>query len=585
MKISFILTFLIFLFSVPASAQCVASEGLVSIRSCGAIPDDGLDDAPAIQASLDALTLAGGGVLDIPSGRYEVGSEVSGHFVNTLVSHIVVRGRGSASTLHITAGESKTAFWLTNTENIAFEDLSFVGTPGVTNDAKIALSVASVKKLFFKNVTFYGLQASQPGGAVLKVTGSELNTQNLAFRGCTGNYQNRVPVMLVDSWVGGSMRDTDFIDYGVLNGVYYSKTGSMSYAWLVLGTPHQYNEPIFILDRAYLDEGAAIGVLADSKGIPTHLHFSGINQNVNGTSLGVGIRVNGAKSLRVSNSWFGFAANGSLRNAVEITGTDSATLSDIVATNDANKIAVAATVRSFVLTGSTIGILESNAKTNTVMDSTVTEMKIASSSQVTVSRDGKYVSGTPELPTAYRTEFYGGGTNFRGIGQTSGVFFSNNSQGFKGDGVSYTYYIVAVEASGRRSEPRAAVHASGWKALTNFRGGCCWHYISWTPVPGAVSYDILRGTTSHLVASTTATNIIDRGQPATPYLPPASNETAIVNVEGPVAAKEFKLGPLSWTFGAGAPTSKCLTGSLYSRTDGAAGTTLYVCEGERWTAK
>ena len=585
MKNNLLLLCLFFLCSVSASAQCVPVDGLVSIRSCGALADDEVDDAPAIQAALDALVLTGGGVLDIPSGRYEIASEVVRDFLNTTVSHIVIRGRGSASMLHITAGTNKTALWLTNTENIAFEDLSFVGTPNVRNDAKITLNVDSVRKLFFKNVTFYGIQASQAGGAVLKVTGSELNTQNLAFRGCTGYYPNNVSVMVVDNWVGGSMRDTDFIDYGILNGVYYSKTGDLALAWLSLGTPRQYNEPIFIVDRAYLDEGSSIGIIADSKGTPTHLHFSGINQNVNGTDLGRGIVVNGTKSLKVTNSWFGFASLGGVRNAVEVYGADSVTLSDIVATNNANKILIAATVRSFALNNSTVGILESNAKSNRVTDSTVQQMRIATSSEISVSRDGKFVSGISDLPTEYRTEFYGGGINFRGIGQTSEVLFSNNSRNYAGDGVSYTYYIVAVDASGRRSEPRMAVHKSGWKALTNYLGGCCWHYLSWSPVPGATTYAVLRGTTSQLIGTTTATNFLDKGQPATPYTPPTSNETAIVNVEGPIMAKEFKLGPLNWTFGAGAPTSACVSGSLYSRTDGASGTTLYVCEGVKWVAK
>jgi hypothetical protein len=567
------------------SAQCLASEGLVSIRSCGAVADDLLDDAPAIQAALDALVVAGGGVLDIPSGRYIIASEIVRDFLNTTASHVVVRGRGSASTLHITAGDDKTALWLTNTENIAFEDLSFVGTPGVLNDAKITLHVDSVKKLFFKNVSFYGLQASQAGGAVLKVTGSELNTQNLAFRGCTGSVSDKVSVMVVDNWVGGSMRDTDFIDYGVLNGVFYSKTGTASLAWLTIGTPRQFNEPIFIIDRAYLDEGATIGVIADSRGTPTHLHFSGINQNVNGTDLGSGIIVNGAKSLRLSNSWFGFAALGSVRNAVEVYATDSVTLSDIVATNDANKIFIASTIRSFALNGSTIGTLDSSAKSNRVTDSMVKQMRIATSSEVIVSNDGKFVSGTSQLSSNYRTEFYGGGTNFRGIGQTSEVRFSNNSRNFAGNGVQYTYYIVAIDAYGRRSEPRAAVHTNGWKALTNYAGGCCWHFISWEGVPGATSYAVLRGTTSQLIGTTTATNILDRGQPATLYTPPTSNETALVNVEGLMIAKEYKLGPVNWTFGAGVPTNKCVIGSIYSRTDGTPGATFYVCEGEKWVAK
>ena len=47
---------------------------------------------------------------------------------------------------------------------------------------------------------------------------------------------------------------------------------------------------------------------------------------------------------------------------------------------------------------------------------------------------------------------------------------------------------------------------------------------------------------------------------------------------------------VTWTLGTGAPTSSCFVGSLYSRTDGGAGSTLYVCEGSgqqqgAWVAK
>lgn len=53
-----------------------------------------------------------------------------------------------------------------------------------------------------------------------------------------------------------------------------------------------------------------------------------------------------------------------------------------------------------------------------------------------------------------------------------------------------------------------------------------------------------------------------------------------------VAALSFKqsAGP-SWTSGAGAPTTACTSGSLYSRTDGGVKTSLYVCEGGTWAAK
>jgi hypothetical protein len=43
-------------------------------------------------------------------------------------------------------------------------------------------------------------------------------------------------------------------------------------------------------------------------------------------------------------------------------------------------------------------------------------------------------------------------------------------------------------------------------------------------------------------------------------------------------------GP-AWTSGAGAPVGSCVTGSLYTRTDGGSRTTLYVCEQGVWAAK
>jgi hypothetical protein len=47
-----------------------------------------------------------------------------------------------------------------------------------------------------------------------------------------------------------------------------------------------------------------------------------------------------------------------------------------------------------------------------------------------------------------------------------------------------------------------------------------------------------------------------------------------------------KAGP-TWTSGMGAPRSACIVGSLYSRSDGGAGSTLYVCEGPSgsWSGK
>ena len=42
---------------------------------------------------------------------------------------------------------------------------------------------------------------------------------------------------------------------------------------------------------------------------------------------------------------------------------------------------------------------------------------------------------------------------------------------------------------------------------------------------------------------------------------------------------------VTWTNGTGAPSGSCSTGSMYTRTDGGPGTTLYVCEAGAWSPK
>jgi hypothetical protein len=45
------------------------------------------------------------------------------------------------------------------------------------------------------------------------------------------------------------------------------------------------------------------------------------------------------------------------------------------------------------------------------------------------------------------------------------------------------------------------------------------------------------------------------------------------------------IGQVAVETGKGAPTGSCHTGSLYMRSDGAAGSTLYICEAQHWTGK
>ncbi len=59
----------------------------------GAIPDDAIDDAPALQAAIDAVESSGGGVLYIPGGTYHLDRPI-----RVTSDNVVIRGAGSEKT-------------------------------------------------------------------------------------------------------------------------------------------------------------------------------------------------------------------------------------------------------------------------------------------------------------------------------------------------------------------------------------------------------------------------------------------------------------------------------------------------------
>ncbi|MBA4367393.1 MAG: virulence factor [Desulfobacterium sp.] len=61
----------------------------------GAIPDDGLEDTAAIQAAVRAAGVAGGGVVYLPKGRYDIHKTPDSPFLQITHDHVILRGQGS----------------------------------------------------------------------------------------------------------------------------------------------------------------------------------------------------------------------------------------------------------------------------------------------------------------------------------------------------------------------------------------------------------------------------------------------------------------------------------------------------------
>ena len=92
--------------------------------------------------------------------------------------------------------------------------------------------------------------------------------------------------------------------------------------------------------------------------------------------------------------------------------------------------------------------------------------------------------------------------------------------GSTGGGTTYTYFVVATDANGYKSLVSAQVQTTTGQAVLNAANPII---ISWTPVNGAVSYDVLKTNISTLLGTTTQTSLTDTGQATSAYTAPTGN--------------------------------------------------------------
>ena len=372
-----LLTALFFLLTATAQGEFVTTTDprvneWLNLKTFGAIGDGAANDAPALQAALDALILAGGGTLFVPPGKYRIATTVSANFLNT-ASVVIVKGAGSASQLFIATGESANALELRNAESLLIDNLVFVGDPLATNDARIVLDIESGLRAMIRNTSFYGLISQVAGGAVLRAENTDLRIEHSAFRGCSGASGLGVPVIKVDNWRGLSVADVDFLDFGVLNGVFHSKTPmNPANAWIQINNTALLDNATaqseIVIERVRMDEGAFNGVFvnidpAESDRL-AHLRISGLR--LNGTGLGGnGVWVQNAERVTIESSWFGYAANPG--TAIALINVDNGTIRDVRAEAAFNRIHADSACKSLTVVDSTYGVLDSQATVTSIV--------------------------------------------------------------------------------------------------------------------------------------------------------------------------------------------------------------------------
>lgn len=354
-------------YGADAMAQgSLAVDGLFDVRSYGATGDGVADDAPAVGAALDAAATAGGGTVLFPAGTYRLASPVARSFFNE-ASVIVLRGYGSASRIAVRAGPNAIALQLENLESVKLEDLVFVGTPGVATDAKVAVSFRYCIQALIQRCDFYGVSSVVEGGAVVRAENTDLRIGSSGFRGCGGNSGLATPVVDNRDWTGVTVVDTDFLDYGYLNGVFHSKTPiAAPEAWIRMGnvqSPKTVHEALVYIERVFMDEGATFGVacLPNASVSPKvdSIVISGARANVAGFDYTRGVILQWASNVRVEHSRFGYSTN--QRPAVELRAVNAALIDSCICEAGANRIVADNEVTTLTVRETVYGKLDSSA--------------------------------------------------------------------------------------------------------------------------------------------------------------------------------------------------------------------------------
>ncbi|HYK20830.1 MAG TPA: glycosyl hydrolase family 28-related protein, partial [Pyrinomonadaceae bacterium] len=376
------------------SRNIFATEPQVfNLHNFGAVGDGVADDGPAFQKALNALAGAGGGTLFIPEGKYAIATPVFKDFTAT-ASSITIMGVESltpvapptalgselAEELHLLSevyprtGATQTAISIVGLRSLVIKDIAFIGTQEVNTDAAVTLLLTDVEKAQIKHSEFYGLATLVGYGAVVKAVRSDLEIAQCKFLGSTGNSGVYTPIVENTDWLGVTVLDTTFLDYGNRDG-FYSKTGlAAPISWINIGNaaPPTNDSPRreVVLRNVFLDEGGWWGLSVlpyryNSPSAPIDLiYITGLVMNVSNFGQ-FGHQIYDARRVFIENSSYGWSHNAAA--AIALNNISTAILDHLNCVADADHIYADSRTEELTVINSTYAELLSSAKkTNTI---------------------------------------------------------------------------------------------------------------------------------------------------------------------------------------------------------------------------
>lgn len=290
----------------------------------------GANDSAAFLSAINAAVAPGGSrKVIVPAGVFKVGSTVTKAFSST--HDLVIQGSGSGSIILLATGAGADGFSLTSAYSITFRDVIFAGNAAgsFTPDARVGINLGSVIKATFDGCAFYGIYALN---GLIFATNVDLLVQDSKFRGsATNGGAGYIGLIRNYGWIGVTVRDCHFLDYGDLHGVYHSKTPvATTTAWVtaekpsgdliqtIIGTApptggagNAYSQGVVHVENCKMDEGALYSVLVVSN--PTtepwtaRVYIRG--NNTNAAFIGGGYYFQTVRRLDFVQNWVGYTYN------------------------------------------------------------------------------------------------------------------------------------------------------------------------------------------------------------------------------------------------------------------------------------
>src|SRR5688572_23792743 len=244
---------LLLLAATVALSAVAARADTFNLSDFGAVGDGVTDDGPALQAALDALAAAGGGTLQVPAGRYAIVTPVAKTFdgsasvtISGVASDIpapphtaggqeLTRGLGLTSEFLPRTGDAAAAIYVEGLQSLVVEEMSFMGTPGVLDDALYTLYISDVGEAVVRHSEFYGVSSMY--GAVIIARRSSLRVERSVFLGCATSSGVYASVVQNSEWKSFAMSETAFTDYGQRPELYGKMELAAPWSWVNLSAP------------------------------------------------------------------------------------------------------------------------------------------------------------------------------------------------------------------------------------------------------------------------------------------------------------------------------------------------------------